>query len=105
MKMVDMKKNERQKKDKGIVAVKERYPFNLKICLYSDELQKLGVKPSDVKVGSKVKLVAECTVVTTKEDISVESTEQTISLQIQKLGLDFDKSAYDSAWEEATNGK
>ena len=97
MKLIDMK---REKPKKGKVETAkmpepyyEKYPYCLRLTLQKEELDKLGLKPTDFKVGGTIDLTAQAEVFTVrevqhlKENGVYDQDSKSVGLQIVKLAL------------------
>ena len=98
MKLIDMTR-EKPKKNKTDTVAKspepyyEKYPYCLRLTLQKEELDKLGLKPTDFKVGSTIDLSAQAEVFTVrevqhvKENSGYDQDSKSVELQITKLSL------------------
>lgn len=91
MKLSDMKLSKsEQKRHGGEVSLASdsgpEYPYGLRLDLEDDALRKLGIKTLP-KVGSKMRLEAQVTVVATGTNSREDQESRRVELQIEKLGL------------------
>ncbi|WP_320008466.1 capsid staple protein [Maridesulfovibrio sp.] len=90
MKLVDMRRKPEKKKGKDSPAVvepeHEDFPWGLRLSLDDEVVSKLGLKPSELKVGSTVKLEAKAFVCGARAQ--PDGKDKHIELQLVKLGID-----------------
>jgi len=88
IKLVDMKRPPRQKKEKPISVYSEPYFYGLRITLEEQELKKLGLNVNDFKVKEIVNIIAEARVENIESSMNASGrNNQSISLQIIKLSV------------------
>jgi hypothetical protein len=64
----------------------DEYPYDLKLRLGDESLDKLGIDKLPA-VGKKMRIEAECVVVSTNQSAGKDHSNRSIELQIQKLGV------------------
>ncbi len=91
MKLVDMK-NEKKPKDskcsESVCCAEDEYPYGLRLNFNSPQVKKMPSLMS-FKVGDKVNVVAEATVVTMRSSTRMKGEdENSIELQVEKVGCE-----------------
>lgn len=88
MKMKSMiRSKRRESKELNAPVETSKYPYGLKLDLRSEELKKLGLDISNLKVGGKVKIEAVAKVESIHSLESRDSTDKGISIQITDLAI------------------
>lgn len=90
IKIVDMKRPPEKIKETKSPSYYEgdRYPYGLQITLNKQEISKLGLDLTKIKVGEQVKIEAFATVTAIRATDSLDSSSKTVELQIKKMGCD-----------------
>jgi hypothetical protein len=93
MKLVNMKLPPK-KRSEGLeesAIPKEDYPYGLQLDLNDDSLSKLKLDPQKVKVGQKMRIVADVEVTRVSMSESTKGdTDKSITLQITDVGIEGD---------------
>lgn len=97
MAFIDMKMTKKEVKEqyegRGIDAVKKespQYPENLKICLYKEQLDKLGIDVTTLNLDDKGEIRARFCVVGTKaEKGNTWGSPEELRIQIEKIQMIF----------------
>ena len=106
MKLIDMKLPKEKKKLEAIAIAEDKYPYGLRINLNNYEINKLGIDVSKLKVGSKVKVLAEGEITNIFIRQTMEKKEdKSMSIQLQKINIDTTSSEFDEGWKDATSTK
>jgi hypothetical protein len=88
MKLVKMMREGGDDAAGGDAANDPEYPFGLRITLYKEDLEKLGIAGDDLSVGAEVAIEARATVVMYSEEQSVGGEpECTVELQITDMAI------------------
>ena len=110
MALTDMKRPKPKKEDavQGLMPAEvgyDRYPYGLRLTLDTQELEKLGLKASDFKVGQSITINAQgsITSISSYETTGKNGDSQNVGIQIEKLDLGM-KSAKFAGWK-AEKGK
>lgn len=109
--MVDMKRTAAEKKadqerwnSAPMGSEGEDYPYELRICLDTDELEKLKLKP--LKVGARVSLSGFADVVSVSMSDGTDGERRTMTIQITDLEMSpqDEKSAASAFYGDDTAG-
>lgn len=91
MKLTDMKRSKKERKESGINACKpyegDAYGYGLCINLDKDALEKLGLKPSSFDVGDRVRITATGSIKALRQDKSNSYNSSNVEIQIEKLAV------------------
>ena len=95
--MINMKMSAEESAEQlgGVAESREQYPYGLCLSLDDESMSKLGLEAT-LAVGTVIRIVADCRVVTTSQraDENKES-ESSMSLQITDMEIDGDKQGVD----------
>lgn len=96
-KLVDLKRpKESTKENEGKVCCypgeRERYSYGLRINLEKQEIDKLGIKIEDVKVGNDVTVTCNAEIISIRQSAESNNENKTIELQIKEMAIDGIKS-------------
>lgn len=99
MKLTDMELPKRSKKEMentiGSVYEGDKYPYGLRIQLETEALNKLGLKPSNFKIGQTVTITAKANVeMVSEREAKRGNDSMEVSLQITDLAVDTKKSIF-----------
>lgn len=97
MAYVDMKMTKKEVKEQyepkvigGSKADSPRYPENLKICLYKEQLDKLGIDVTKLNLDDKGEIRARfCVVGTKSEKGEMWGSPEELKIQIKKVQMTF----------------
>jgi len=105
MPLIDMKRPKSHEKDvvaQSTADQEEEYPYCLRIQLENYELVRLNKKITDFKVGEKVTIEAESTVVEISQHTGEgREHDSTVSLQIKQMAISTKKK---SSFERVADG-
>lgn len=91
MKLTDMKRSKKERKEGGINSCKpyegDAYGYGLCINLDKDALEKLGLKPSSFDVGDSVTITARGSIKALRQDKSNNHSSSNVEIQIEKLAV------------------
>lgn len=95
MKLVSTKRTAAEKKaekdrynSKPSTIGGDEYPYDTRLSLNKNILEKLGISPKDYKVGQKVCVQIEASVKSLRQTEGKDYDTNEIELQIEKIGLE-----------------
>jgi hypothetical protein len=106
VKLVSTKRTPKKKDTKPEICAPDPYPYNTRLCLDKDVMDRLNLSPKDFKVGQKVDVTAVATVKSLRQVEGKEYETSEIELQITEIGIDkrsaSAREAIDKAIKEAS---
>lgn len=89
MDLIDMKNTSEDLRDQPVIATHNPYPSNLKICLYEEQIEKLGF---DAEIESEIVFIAKAKVCSTsKREEEGGKVYRTADLQITEMKIKGEK--------------
>ena len=91
MNLVDMKRPKKSKEETAkmpeMAGESDRYPYGLRLTLEKEELEKLGLNPNEVSVGTACTIQAEGKIeeIAMRETTGKDMGRRSISIQIVKM--------------------
>lgn len=90
MKMVSTKRSAKDLKPSAVTEkyTPDPYSYSTRLCLDKDLLDKLGIRPTDFKVGQNVTVQAKAVVRSLRQSEGKDHSSNEVELQLTSLGLE-----------------
>lgn len=87
-KLIDMKRKMKELEETNKpISKKSHYPYGLKLSFEEEDLKKLGISITEMKIGDMINFVNSARITSISSNKSEDYSNNTLSLQIEKMGL------------------